>query len=563
MTEGTTSTPKKDPVSRVYSAWMGFAQREIRPGRGMRIRILWGRVAIFLVIMGLLGWFLKSWGLYLFFRNVREFEDVSFSDMVLFPLNRTNLRIQQGSYQIDQAKQAVEREDYRRAFMLLREGVARSPQNEEGRMLLAQFYAGWRPDLAIDLLIDGIERGLRNSDYLRLTSNLLLSQKEDEKILELTDQLLQEDLPEDVRKILAVSRLQAAIFNGRFDTAREVFESEGMDKTLDGLILGTDIYRRIGHPMEAIEVLQSALASLPADRATLVYNRLVEVYKSQEMYNQAREIALKQMIDLPLQFQPRVLLIDALSNSGMDARRDKEIESMLQEFRNEEQAMVTLAGLASNYGNVQAASRLYEIALENGFSLGVFSMALAESLVQDGQYEAAIELCNELIREDPAWMLQAEGSFNALRSLAYFGFDEEELGNLYLKNFLESKQSNVNQMVSTANLFIGLDREEQALRVLQEAYERDPRNETVLANLVEVEMAMGVFFSLDQHLKDLFTLRRPDYRMIEGIRDQLRSDRFLFTRDRVELLDGLSDILSEMETISDWEIWKKVQKTES
>ena len=551
-----TPEPGNPAPTKTFSTWFGLATRELTPGRSVRIRIRWGRVMGLCAALALLFWAGKSAGLYFFFREFRDFEDVSITDMVLFPLNRANVRVQQGNYQIDQARGALEREDYRRAYALLREGVVRAPANLEGRMLLAQIYAGWRPDLATDLLLDGVTYGKEDSEYVRLMSLLLLSQKEDARILELTGTLLEEDLPKEIQQVLAVSRLQAAMLTGQFAIVRGLFEETDLEQTMDGVLLGSQLYVRTGQPEMAAQILQSVINTFPEGQLDPIYNQLVSVYKKQELYDRAREAALELVIRNPMEWRPRVTLIDVLSASGMEERRDREIEAILREHRNDEQAMVALAQICAEYGNVRAATRLYEIALENGYALSIFSLTLAEAYVQNGQFQKAIELCNELIREDPNWMVSTEGSFNAIRSLAYFGSGDPELGRLYLKNFLDSQRSNVSQLFQAARRFREFGLYEQALRVLKEAHEREPRNEQVLATLVDVEMRQGEFFSLNEHLTTLFDLRRPDYTLLEDIYLRLQSDRFLFTDNRTVLLETLKTILDEQEGMN-WEIWQR------
>jgi tetratricopeptide (TPR) repeat protein len=506
--------------------------------------------------MCLVAWIAKSWALYHFFKDVREFEDVAFTDMILFPMNRSNVRIQQGDYQIDQGKAALEREDYRRAYALLREGVVRSPANLEGRMLLAQIYAGWRPDLAAELLVEGIEEGKNDAGYVRLMLMLLLAQKEDAQILELTESLMAEDLPPDIMQVLAVSRLQSSMMRGRFDIVRQLFEETNLSQTMDGVMLGIQLYQRAGRDELAVEILKSAINAIPKENSDPLYSQLLGVLKDQEMYTEAREVALELVIRNPLDWTPRVRLIDILSASELYERRDREIEALIKEHRNDEQAMIALTQLAAEYGNMSAASRLYEIALENGYSLGLFSLTLAEAHIQADNHERAIDLCNELIREDPAWMLNSESSFNAIRSLAYFGKGDPELGNLYLKNFIGSKRANANQLFFAARRFRDRGFVEQARRILEEAYAREPNNELILATFIEVEMSLGVYFSLEDHLNALLTLRRPDYDLIGNIHETLQSDRFLYTENRLQLLESLAGILDEQSQM-DWEIWER------
>jgi tetratricopeptide (TPR) repeat protein len=551
-------TTEKQPATRSYSIWLGFASRELTSRGSVRIQIRWGRVLVLMLLMGVLFWIGKSVGLYFFFKNVRDFEDVSFTDMVLFPANRSNVRIQQGNYQIDQAKAALEREDYRRAFSLLREGVARSPANLEGRMLLAQIYAGWRPDLATDILVDGVDYGLEDPEYVKLMSTLLLMGKEDDRILELTTELLEKNPPEDIQRILNVMRMQSAMYQGQYGIVREIFESTDLDQTMDGVIIGTSLYVKTGKADTAAEVLLSVIKASQGQGADLnqIYSRLVNVYKGQKEYDKAREAALELVIGSPLEWRPRIMLIDILSASGKTDRRDREIDALLQEHRNDEQAMTALAQLSAEYGNVRASSRLYDLALENGYNLSLFSLSLAEAYVSNGEPQRAIELCNELVREDPSWLLSAESSFNAIRALAYYTGGDSELGNLYLKNFLESTRTNVNQLYQASRSYRKYDLNEQALKILEEAYERDSENESILISLIDVEMDLGAYFAINEHLKQLFDLRRPDYETIESIHQRLQSDRFLFTEDRVALLERLEDLLQERDSV-DWDIWER------
>ena len=187
---------------RSQAIWMGFANRTISSSGMVRIRIRWPRVGGFLLLMGVLAWLGKSVAFYYFFKEFREFEDVRFTEMLAFPINRATVRVNQGNYQIEQGQLALEREDYRRALGLLRDGVARSPSNIMGRQLLAQIYAGWRPELAVDIMVEGAEFGFTDKNYTQLLCMLLLNRKEDLTLLELSEALLSQNPPPETRQIL-------------------------------------------------------------------------------------------------------------------------------------------------------------------------------------------------------------------------------------------------------------------------------------------------------------------------------------------------------------------------
>jgi len=325
---------------------------------------------------------------------------------------------------------------------------------------------------------------------------------------------------------------------------------------LDGLVLGTRLYERVGRTGEAIEVLLSVIQSFPEVELDPVYEQLVSFYRKDGQLEEARETALELVIRNPLEWRHRILLIDILSDSGMTDRRDREIEALLSEHRGNEDSMLALARLCAGYGNTTAASRLYEIALENGYDLGLFTLSLAEAYVTGGQSELAVNLCDELVREDPTWLLTAESTFNAIRSLAYFTSGNAELGNLYLNNFISSRRTTVPQLFHVSRSFRENGLELEAFRILQEAHERKPEDEQILVSLIQMEMHLGSFFALDDHLVHLFSLRRPDYSLLEDIYLQLQTDRFLFTENRVALLEELSEILAEPGSL-DWAIWQR------
>ena len=550
------TTRPESRQERTQSVWMGFATRTVSASGLVRIRIRWPRVGGFLLGLSLLAWIGKSVAFYYFFKEFREFEDVKFVEMVAFPLNRESVRINQGNYQVEQGKLALEREDYRRALGLLRDGVARSPKNIEGRQLLAQIYAGWRPELAVDIMVEGAEYGLEDTTYTQLLCMLLLNRKEDLLLLELTEGLLSMNPADDVRQLLEVSRLQAALHRGDYHLVRHLFETTNLKSTLDGVLLGTRAYQRTGRQQTAANVLVSIIKNFPAAQIDPIYSQLVSIYKEMKEYDKAREAALELVIRNPLEWRQRIILIDILSASKMETRRDREINAMLQQHRNEEQAMTAMAQLAAEYGDVRAASRLYEIALENGYTLSLFSLTLAEALINDRQFQKAIDLCNELVREDPSWLLNAESSFNAIRSLAYYNLGNRELADLYLKNFLDSQQSRPIQFYQAAKSFRKFGLDEAALKILQEGYKRDDQDERILLSLIEVEMAVGAQNALTAHLNRLFELRRPEYAPLEAIHRDLQSDRFLFTKGRQDLLDSLAAILAERDAFT-WEIWEQ------
>jgi len=261
----------------------------------------------------------------------------------------------------------------------------------------------------------------------------------------------------------------------------------------------------------------------------------------------ARELALELTIRDPMAWDSRILLVEILNQSGLEDRATREVQAILREHRHEEEAMLNLGQVAADLGMVKTANRLYELALENNFDLGVFSLILIEAYVSAGQYEQAIALCNDLVQEKPSWLSTMESTFNGIRSLAYFGLNDQELGSLYLKNFRESKRTRVPQLQQAADVYRDKGMLDEAYQLLEEAHLRDAKNEGILGRLIEVQMMSGITYNLADNVQQLLELRRPDYDLLSKIHDTLNSDRFVYTPSRPALLESLDEIMREPE----------------
>lgn len=131
------------------------------------VRIIWARIAAFLVILCFLAWLGAGTALFLWLRHGREYKSVTFTHAV-FPWRWPERRLAQGEELIARAQSQLREQRLRDAFFNLRIGVNLSPHNQEGRLLLAQFFTVMgRQDNAINLMIDGLSGAENNVDYLR------------------------------------------------------------------------------------------------------------------------------------------------------------------------------------------------------------------------------------------------------------------------------------------------------------------------------------------------------------------------------------------------------------
>lgn len=543
----TTTTPPKGTIT-----WMGFARRVPTERGTLRIHLLWGRIAVLFVALVLLGWFSVATALYFFFREVREFEEVAYGDMVLFPLRRDSVRQQQGDYEIEQALLRAEEGDVQRALRLARQGVARSPRNTEGRMFLARVYAGFRPDLSLELLEGGLAYAEDDLDYQRLYIQLLLQEKRDEQVVDFALEVLsRDDVPADIRTVFALAGMRAALMRGQYPTAVRLFEENNLWRNIEGITLAGRLLQRVGKVDEAVELLTNFTRAFRDQPIEPVYTTLLRILVEEERFSEASDIALDRSFRNPLDWQPRLDLLNIHHKSGREARARREALEIARQFRGEERAMAALAQFATDAGDINLARRVYETALENNHSIALFGLLFIEAHLTAGNYEQGIRFCNELAREQPAWLREYESVFASMRSIAYFGVGNEELGRVYLREFMDSPRTTPGILVSVGQRFADMGRIEEARRLFTEGVRRDAENEAALARLVELELDLGESIAITEHVSQLLEMRRPGYSLLERLHRELGSDRFLFTPGRRELVSELSSVLEERDVDTD------------
>ena len=206
---------------------------------------------------------------------------------------------------------------------------------------------------------------------------------------------------------------------------------------------------------------------------------------------------------------PRIDLLYAYDARGEEERLMREANEILDQFRHEPEAILQLGNFATDTGRTTLSRQVYELALESGFEVAPFSLLYVESHVVSGKFTEAVAFCDELAREDPSWMSRNQNIFNSLRSIAYFGLGNDELGQLYLEKFLEDAHIRSETFLSVANRFRKIGHPIPARTLLLEAYRRDPKNQLALSGVIEVDLETGNSRDLTSLLRELLRLRRP------------------------------------------------------
>ena len=190
----------KDNKIHAETFLFGFAQRTFPRGARPRIHFRWGRIILAMLGVLLAGWMSVAGALYFWFKIKHEYEDVTYAKMVVLPFRIDAHRRELGDYHIQTAKDFIQQKKYREAFDYLRAGVARSYGNLEGRRMLAEFYdfGHHLHDEAARTLVKGVEHGgVEDPQYMSSVYRFLLRHEYDDRIIELGEQLLKEEIQQD------------------------------------------------------------------------------------------------------------------------------------------------------------------------------------------------------------------------------------------------------------------------------------------------------------------------------------------------------------------------------
>ena len=538
----------RNPMTRERPILLGFViQRKGIDGR-MEISVRWGRLIGTFALLVVLGWFTLAGALYFHFKYNKEFDQVSYTKMLtLLPFGLETHRVEMGNYHIERGLSEIKEGNYRDALRLLRLGVSRSPANLEGRRVLAEFYeiALKRHDIAVDQLLQGIDLGgIQDGEYLKATLRVLLRYQMDEDIQNLANKYLPEE-PEltDINRTLAFGAANANYLRGNYDLAEDYIIDYKLLESLEGVLLSAQISWDRGSKIAAMTKMEYSIEKFPNSEPLLM--QLSRYHRELGEIEEARRYAILRNVSDPLSAAPRLELLYIYNKSEDFEREQIETQRMLQQFRNDEPALQSLANFAADTGNIELARRTYEEALENEFAIDAFALLLIEAHLVDKDYQGALDFSEELLKERPDWLTLRWAIFSSLRAIASYGINRPDLGEIYLQDFIDEAGNQAQTYMAVSRRFTDIDRVQQARKILTLAYQKAPTNQKVLSELIRSELSLGNTENLSRLLSRYLQMRRPQIELLTEAYNKLGSDRFIFTPDRQSLLLQLRAILRE------------------
>ena len=513
------------------------------------IRPNWGRVILFLMLFTVFAWMSLSTMLFAYFKYLKDFDTVKFSNMILLPIKYSAHKQEMGDRHVERGLKAIEANDYNNGIRLLRLGLARSPGNLDGVVALAQIYELGlnRKDIAVEMYLEGFKYGgIHNEEFCVSALKALINNKMDGEVLEIANEYLPKEYKigdNENFQTLAFAAATSSFYRGKLDETEDYLNTFLLNQSIDGLILSSKVSWDRGNKFSAIKKLESALYKFP--NSDQIYSQISYYYREMNDFDASRRYAQLRNLKSPSDPDPLIELIYLYDKYDKNEKVVEYSKQIVKNFKDNEMAIYKLANFAASTGKVNIAQFCYELALEKSYKLENFALTLVEAHISINDFQGAVDFSEELLLENPKWLKDKWSIFSSLRALASYGLNRPDLGEIYLEEFLNEPNNNSDTLVAVAKRFTDNRMYQQAKRILDSAYSEDENNQRVLYSLLKVNLKLGMTQELSSQIKKLLKTRRPDKQLLKNAYNRLGSDVFLFTDNRSSILIELGAILRQ------------------
>lgn len=505
-------------------------------------RILWRQLGFQVALTLAAIWTAAALSAWALAKHGRGIAEARFVD-VLLPSRWENFHRAAGDHAIALAEQQLAADHGAQAVFHLRHGLAKSPGNLRGRLLLADIYArNARSDEARQLLLDGFQHAYRDARYLRDAFAFLLQRQEDELVQSYARTLLDDPaLPAASAAVAAHAAATAAFLRGHFDRAEDVLETQQLSATHDGRLLRARMAWERGYRELALIQIRALAAEFPS--SDIARAQLRQWVLVQGDHDEFRRLALLEKITHPEDSTARIDLLGALRTTAPESFA-AELELFFHDFARDETALVLLANFAASTVDPALAARVHDHCVAFALPHDATALLHAETLIAAREFHRALDHIRSLLDTDRSSGQRQRALLNGLQAIAHHGLGDPAVAELYLRNFLSQPQPRAETYLAVAERLLDLGARDHARETLARAVDADPLNQPALTRLIELDLALDRPEALPRHLARLLTMRRPAPAVLRGAYARLASDESLPLTERETTLSSLAHVLA-------------------
>jgi Tfp pilus assembly protein PilF len=492
------------------------------------------------LVLGL--WLAITSGVWLFVKYHRHFPEVRYADLLL-PGRWAAYRASEGDYYITQAAELVHRGEAHAALYQLRAGVSRAPANARGRSLLAELYlSSRRPDLAREVLLDGLRYQTGNPAYLQSTLSFLLESQEDAKLLEVAGAQLASPAHAASHPMAATYAATAAYYRGNYDQAEDFLRQYHLRDTprWRGPARSDRLGARLSRTGPAAVEGPARARTRPRRRANPAAGCYRELGRTAEL----ETTIVERLVSDPLAAAPRLEHLRLLQQRGDREKLARDAESYLDRFQHDPAALLLLADFAANTGRPALVRRVQQTFTDRQDNHGAPALLVAEAHLVTGEYQATLSQLDGYARDYPEWAGPFASVLHGLQTVALCGLGRRDEARLSLEHLLTGKNLRADNLVAVADRLTALGARDLAFSALGRAVEAVPPNQAALTRLIRLELDTGNVAALPVHLDRFLQTRRPSREILARAYATLGSDRHLFLPAQAGQLAALRTALA-------------------
>ncbi|HWA85494.1 MAG TPA: hypothetical protein VG710_04675 [Opitutus sp.] len=543
------ASSQKPPDSRSQSRLAGWRRRLPfvleRRDNSASLRIAWSELAAWIVLLGIGLYATGATALWLILKYERGISAASLSDLLL-PHRWSHHRYVVGEHFLALGRDQLAAGDPRAALRSLATGVAKSPANVSGRILLAQLVAaGGDSGRAERILLSGLPGLAHDRPFLQALFSFLLRQQADDEVRRIAGRLLADPrLPRDCADLATLAAATACYFRGNYDQAEDILNSYGLTLKPDGRLLAIQIDWERGYRDIALLQLRALADEFPGQEPVRL--KLGQWLREAGRTDEFRRLCVLRQLSDPRNPGPRIDFLHALHDSGDTERLNRETRDLLRDFSDDEHTLAALAKFAATTGDTALTRQIYEHCRSAGLSWQAPAFLTIEALIVVGDYRGSLDLIRRLLDENPDWTGTYRSLLDSFQAIAHFGLGDVAAGRLYLTNFLNRPDLRADNLLAVAQRLDDLGARSEARETLARAVAVDPLNQAALTRLVELELDLDRLGALPAHVLRLLAMRKPSPTVLRAAYRKLASDLYLFSRDREPTLAALDRALVGM-----------------
>lgn len=434
------------------------------------IHVFWRRIALVSLITVAGLWLAGTVSAWAFLKFSRGFSTVSYVDLLL-PPRWPEHRAAYARDAFTRGEAAFAQHEYQNAATLLQTALEHAPRATATRLLLAATHLRLgRIDQAFRVLNEGLVHADDPAAYLELAFARLHATQEDEPVLQFAREILPSLPPgTPAHRFVVLQTAVAHLHRGAYDEVERLIETHALAATAEAqaLLVRCEVER--GYPASARQRLVPALVQFPAHPAL-----------------QIEQLRLNGPTDAD------AAAIDALlAAAGADT-------------------LVRLAALAVDRADLGLAGRIRALARDRSLPPNAFNLAVVKAAVQAEDFASALTAAQTALAEDEDKFPGFIATVSGLQAVAHLGLGQAERAERLLRSALPRQKIRADDARLIVRPLERLGLPESARTLLGNLVRDDPQNQTVLTELIRLDVQLGRPRDLAVHTARLLKFRRPE-----------------------------------------------------